>query len=796
MPLLIVVLAGFLLAAIAAPVQRRLGEVTRWLLAAGPALLFAYFLAQAPTIVGGQMVQFSSEWAPQLGVNFALRLDGLSLLFALLVTGVGTLVVIYNGDYLRGYTTLGRFQAYTLLFMAAMLGVVLANDLITLYIFWELTSITSYLLIGFYHDEQASRDGALKALLITSGGGLALLAGLVLLGLAGDTLQIGQIVVQGDVLRSHALYTPILLLFLLGAFTKSAQMPFHIWLPDAMQAPAGASAYLHSATMVKAGIYLLARFQPALGGTEQWHLIVGLVGLVTMLAAGYIALAQNDLKAMLAYSTISSLGWLVALLGIGTNLALKALMVGIVAHALYKAALFLLVGVIEKQTGTRDLRQLGGLFRALPVTAVLTIVAVLSMAGLPPLLGFVAKETLLEAALDVPAQVLPYQLVVAVAVGASIFTLAYGLIIIFGVFLGQESKPEKSPREAPWTMLLAPAILALFSLVLALPPFLQGPTSALMEAATSVSLGEPYGFTLALWHGITLPLLLTIGVIAGGSILYLVRTPVRTWQSGWPARIRLSILYDGTLVLLNRTARRLTGFVQSGTLRDYLLMILGAMIVLVGYALVSGADPIVIPPLFNNPPLFELVGAGLMIIAIIFVSLLRARLGAIASLGAVGLLITLIYVIYSGPDLALTQLLVETLTLVLLLVVFYFLPRFFEERSSGLGRLRDVAIASGVGGLVMLLTLMVLGQRPEQLLPDISQFYMEQSLPAAHGANVVNVILVDFRALDTMGEITVLLIAMLGIFALLKLRVEEPQEPENALPEEALAEDTLSEETL
>lgn len=777
MILLLAVLSAFLLAAIAAPMQRRLGAPTRWLLAAGPAALFFWFLLQVGAVANGQIIRFSYAWAPRLDVAFALRLDGLSLLFALLVTGIGALVIVYSADYLRGYATLGRFQAYTLLFMGAMLGVVLADDLISLYVFWELTSISSYLLIGFYHESESSRYGALKALLITAGGGLALLAGLVLLGLAGETMDMGEILAQGDLLRSHMLYTPILLLVLLGAFTKSAQVPFHIWLPDAMQAPAGASAYLHSATMVKAGIYLLARLHPALGGTELWYYIVGIVGLVTMFVGAYLAFAQNDLKALLAYSTISSLGWIVALIGVGSGLALKAAMVAIVAHALYKGALFLFVGIIEHETGTRDMRELGGLMRALPYTGAFMFLALASMSGLPPFLGFVAKETLFESVLALPASFLPAWLAPAVAVGVGIFTLGYALLVAFGVFLGPKRELAKTPHEAPWTMLLAPATLAVLSLILVAPPLLDA-LEIVVAGATLASYGEPYTVSLALWHGFNLPALMSLIAILVGAVLFLVSTPVRRWQAGWPSRIRVGGLYDGGLALLNQVAVRLTGLFQTGVLRHYLIMILSTMILLVGYALLSVPGAFPVPGSLRDVPAYEVVAAVLLIGAAVSVALLRARLAAIASLGTVGFLMALFFVIYSGPDLALTQLLVETLTVTLLLLVFYFLPLFFRERSSRLARWRDVAIAGGVGVVVTVLTLLSLAERAPERLSVVSDFYLEQSVPTAFGANVVNVILVDFRALDTLGEATVLVIALLGVFGLLKLRLTDPKRRE------------------
>ncbi len=785
MTLPVAIFVVLLLAALAAPLQRRLGRAARWLLAAGPAALFFWLLAQTPAVLRGETLQYAYAWVPQLNIAFALQLDGLNLLFALLVTGIGALVIVYNADYLRGYDTLGRFQAYTLLFMAAMLGVVLANDLISLFVFWELTSISSYLLIGFYHERESSRYGALKALLITGGGGLALLAGLILIGIVSGSMEISEVMTRGADLREHALYAPILLLVLAGAFTKSAQAPFHIWLPDAMQAPAGASAYLHSATMVKAGIYLLARMHPALGGTELWLYIVSLTGLATMLIGAYLAFAQNDLKALLAYSTISSLGWITALIGLGTGAAIKAALVAVLAHALYKAALFLLVGVIEFTTGTRDMRELGGLFRALPVTGALMIVALASMAGLPPLFGFIAKETLFEAALAVPAGTILDWLAPAVAVGAAIVTLGYSLFVALAVFAGPRKELAKAPRDPSWTMLLAPGALGALTIGLAIPPLLNGAVTPLMQAATAASLGETYDFLLYLWHGFNLPFILTLIAIGLGAALYFVAVPLRRWQAGWPARIQTGFLYDRALAALNRTAVGVTNLFQTGVLSRYLMMILLAMILLVGYALVSAGGGMPMPIITRNMPLYEVIAAVLMIAASLSVALERARLGAIAALGAVGFLMTLFFVVYSGPDLAITQLLVETLSVLLLLIVFYFLPRFFEERSPRLKRLRDVAIAGGVGFIMTMLTSMALAQRPSERLAPVADFYLDMSLPAGFGENVVNVILVDFRALDTLGEITVLVVALLGVFSLIKLRrtdhrLKPPQETEES----------------
>jgi multicomponent Na+:H+ antiporter subunit A len=781
--LIIALSLPFLLALLAVPAYRGLGNRATWLLSLLTAVLFGWFLWQVPAIASGDEMRLSYPWIPHLNVNFALRLDGLSLLFALLVTGIGAIILLYGGYYLEKYPDRDRFQAYMLLFMGSMVGVVLANDLITLFVFWELTSVSSYLLIGFNHEDERARYGALKALLITGGGGLAMLAGAVLLGMAGSTFQIDLLVLQNDVLTAHPLYTAIVVLILLGAFTKSAQVPFHIWLPDAMAAPTPASGYLHSATMVKAGIYLLARLQPALGGTDLWHITVGVVGLVTMLLAAYLAFGQNDLKALLAYTTISSLGWIVALIGLGSSLALKAAIVAIVAHSIYKAALFLLVGIIEHETGTRDLRHLGGLSRLLPVTAIVAALVTMSMAGLPPLFGFLAKETLFEAALYGTPEILPSLLVAAAAFIMAVFAVGYSLLFYYNVFFGARPANFEGVHEPAWPMLVGPAILAALSLLLALPP-LRTAITPLLTAAASLAYGASTAVDLYLWHGFTTALLMTIAAVTAGLLLFAIRHPFRRLQTGRISHLRLDVLYDGSIALLNRVATGLTAHFQTGTLSDYLLMILGALIVLVGYALITGAGAITVPLSLEGVPLFEILAAILMLVAAVAVAATRTRLGAIAALGIVGFFMTLFFVLYSGPDLALTQLLMETLTVILLLLVFYFLPEFFEERSPRLSRWRDLMIAASVGTLVTVLTLMVIPQQgvspPSEFSGlTVSEFYLQQSVPAAFGANVVNVILVDFRALDTLGEITVLVVALLGAFALIKLRMSDREDVED-----------------
>lgn len=763
MPLVVVVLLPFLVA----PLAGLLRNTSAWVLAVAPGAVVVWLVVLAGQIESGADVAVVYPWVAGLGVNFALRLDGLSLLFALLISGIGALVIIYSGYYLAGHPHLGRFQAYTLLFMGSMLGLVLADDAITLFVFWELTSVTSFLLIGFNHEDERARYGALKALLITAGGGLALLLGLIVLGRMGGDLRLSAWAAQAQVLQAHPLYLPALILVLIGAFSKSAQVPFHIWLPDAMQAPTPASTYLHSATMVKAGVYLLARLHPAMGGTGAWRDIVAVVGLVTLVLGAYLAFKQTDLKALLAYSTISTLGLMVALIGVGTSAALKAAMVVILAHALYKAALFLIVGIVDHETGTRDLSSLGGLARNMPISAALAALAAMSMAGLPPLFGFLAKEKFLESVLGWEASSAWMVLAPLVAVVAAIWGVAYSILLVHGTFLGESRATPKAPHEAPAGMLVAPAVLVGLSVLVVSPPLREW-AAILLSAAASATLGTAAQLDLALWHGVNLPLVLSAAAVAGGGLLFVLRQRIWVLQAAWPAHVQLDRLYDGSVSGLNRLAAGLTNRIQTGSLRHYLMMTLGALVAAVVLAL-AAADGLVWPVAWSldNVQPFELAAAAMMIVAALALVVVPTRLGAIAAVGTVGYLMAFFYVLYSGPDLALTQLLVETLTVVLLLLVFHFLPRFFQDHTHVLIRLRDGLIAASVGATVTVLLILVAPQTPAL---TISEYYLENSIPLAYGTNVVNLILVDFRALDTLGEITVLIIAALGVFGMMRFR--------------------------
>lgn len=759
MSLVVAILAGFGVALVAPALTRRLNGMSGWLLALLPAGLTIYFATLLPQ-AAARPKTFSSPWVPELGLSFSFRADGLSLLFALLISGVGTLVVIYAGSYLKGHPNLGRFYAWLFVFMAAMLGVALADNVLLLFVFWELTSLSSYLLIGFEHSRDNARAAALQAFLVTGAGGLAMLAGLLLLGQMSGTLELSALSQHGDTLRSSAFYVPALLLIALGAFTKSAQFPFHFWLPNAMEAPTPVSAYLHSATMVKAGIYLLARLSLPLGGTEIWLYGVGGVGLVTMLAGGFLALFQTDLKRLLAYSTVSALGMLTLLIGLGSPYALEAAVILLLAHALYKGTLFLVAGIIDHETGTRDVRQLGGLFPAMRLTALVGGIAALSMAGFPPLFGFISKELTYEASLEFGSWL------TAAVVLAGLSFVFVAAVVGFGPFWGRKIQTPKPPHAVPLSMWLGPLVLAALSLIIGIFPHLAG--GLLLTQAASATIGAKTNVKLALWHGVNPAFLLSVVTLIAGIGLYVLRTPLRSGLSrlNWPWG--LDFAYNRMLDGLNIVARGQIRVVQSGYLRFYLLTILLAGVGLVGFTFATRGD--LHWPMSRVSIYLHEAGLGVLIlVAALVATLSPSRLGAVAALGVAGYGVALIYLLFGAPDLAMTQFLTESLTVILFVLAFYHLPHF-TQLSPPRSRLRDLVVALMAGGVMTVLALTVLGV---PLYPTISGYFVENAVPAAHGRNIVNVLLVDFRGIDTLGEITVLAIAAIGVYALLKLQIEK-----------------------
>ncbi len=736
------------------------GTVLGWLAALPPAVLTAVFAACLPTIADGGTIRVAYEWVPSLGVNLSFLVDGLSLTFALLISGIGTLVALYAGAYMAGHAQFGRFVLYLLLFMVAMLGLVLADNLITLFVFWELTTVASYLLIGFDHASAKARRAALQALLLTGAGGLALLAGFILLGNAAGSFELSEILTMGDAIRAHDLYLPILVLILAGAFTKSAQFPFHFWLPNAMAAPTPVSAYLHSATMVKAGIYLLARMHPAMSGTDAWIWTLTIVGAVTAVIASVIALRQTDLKLSLAYTTVMALGTLTMFLGSEATVAVAAAMTFLIVHSLYKASLFLVVGVIDHETGTRETDRLRGLGPLMPITAVAAVAAALSMAGFPPFLGFIGKELKYEGALAIAAEP---AFVATAAVAANMLMVALAGIVALRPFFGTRMPTDQTPHDPPFRMWVGPLLLALLGLTFGLAPAVIA--EALVQPAVIAVLGKPETIQLKLWHGVNLPLLLSLLTFAGGILIYVFHQKLRALLIRLEAALPFSAdqAWDGVLDGLKLVASGQTRLLQHGVLRHYLFVIFASFALAVGVTLVvTGAVrwPTAWPDiLFKHGAVVVLIATGAIMAAFA-----RSRLTAICALGIVGIGVALFFVMFGAPDVAMTQLLVETLVVVLVAVAMLRLPRL-ERDVLKHRRWKDGALALVVGGVVTL-TLLAVTQGP--LDRSVTDYYEAASVPEAYGRNIVNVILVDFRALDTFGEVVVVAVAALGAFALLR----------------------------
>ncbi|WP_394241701.1 monovalent cation/H+ antiporter subunit A [Halopseudomonas laoshanensis] len=726
----------------------------------------------APVVFDGGVVVQSWPWLSQIGLNLSFRLDGLGFLFALLIQGIGILVILYARYYLSKRDPMGRFFAFLLLFMAAMLGVVLSENMLLMMFFWELTSLSSFLLIGYWSHSTDARKGARMALAVTGGGGLALLAGVLLLGQMVGSYELTDVLAAGDLIRSHALYPVVLVLILLGAFTKSAQFPFHFWLPHAMAAPTPVSAYLHSATMVKAGVFLLARFYPALSDTDLWFFLVSVTGMITLLVGACTALFKHDLKGLLAYSTISHLGLITLLFGLDTQLAAVAAVFHIINHATFKASLFMAAGIIDHETGTRDMRRINGLWRFMPHTATLAMVAASAMAGVPLLNGFLSKEMFFTETLE-QNQFGDFSWVIPlVATLAGIFSVAYSLRFIHDVFFNGKpfNLPKYPPHEPPRYMKVPVEILvALCLLVGLLPAFTVG--SLLAVAASATIGGELPYYSLAMWHGFNLPLIMSIVALGLGILLYAKRGRVFELYERLPER-------DGKLVFeevvqgLVRKAGQFTLLLENASLQRYLAWMLSAALVVSGYWLLQ------LPSLRGDVALSPVDGVTavgalmLMIAAVATVVWHKQRLVALVMLSVVGLFVALTFARFSAPDLALTQLSVEVVTIILLMLALFFLPRLTPAESSGLRRTRDLGLAGMAGLLVSALSFAVM-TRPYE---TIAGYFLENSVSGGGGTNVVNVILVDFRGFDTLGEVTVLAIAGVAIYALidgLRLRIPD-----------------------
>lgn len=730
---------------------------------------FLLLLSQAPAIFDGAVMTQTWSWLPQLGIDFSFRLDSLGLLFALLISGIGTLIYIYAYYYLNPKNSLSKLYLLLMLFMAAMLGISLSNNLIILLVFWELTSISSFLLVGYWSNYEAAQRGSRMALTITGMGGLAMLGGFVLLGQITGTYQLDQILMMTEQIQSHHLFVPTLLLILLGAFTKSAQFPFHFWLPNAMAAPTPVSAYLHSATMVKAGLFLVARLLPIFAGAALFHNIVTFVGLFTLCMAAFFAIFKEDLKGLLAYSTISHLGLIMCLLGIGSPLAVAAAIFHIINHATFKAALFMIAGIIDHESGTRDLRKLSGLWQLLPFTATLTMITAASMAGVPLTNGFLSKEmffTELVASLSGPLMVGS----AIVATLAGIFAVAYSIRLVHGVFfdgpLGKQV-PNKDAHEPAFGMRAPATLLAILCILVGLLPALlvEKIVNSTTQATTQNFAFE--GTHLALWHGFNLPLLMSVISLLGGTIFYfsLAKGGVLREIDLDPklGRLQGRVLFDLFLKNLLLNSRRFRRSTENGKLQSYLLWIVIFIVGLVGLPLLSNAVGTGTRELTHAPALAIILWLLLFSSCWMLLWFHHERIKAVLISGAVGLVVTMVFIGFSAPDLALTQITVDVVTTVLLLMSLSLLPQLTPYESSPTRRWRDAIIALG-GGLGIAAIAWLIMTRDHN---SISWFFLQQSIPLGGGTNVVNVILVDFRGFDTFGEITVLGIAAIGVLSLM-----------------------------
>ena len=774
MSLLLVILTPFLGAALVAWVSHRGRLHAAWIAGLVTLIALAWLLPLATAPFAGETIIQRFSWMPAAGLDLAFRLDGLGLLFALLILLIGLLIILYARYYLSPNDSMGRFYASLLLFMGSMLGVALSENIIQLLIFWELTSLSSFLLISYWQQRTEARNGARMALTVTGAGGLALLGGFLLLGKIAGSYDLSVILASGDVIRADPLYPPMLLLVLLGAFTKSAQFPFHFWLPSAMAAPTPVSAYLHSATLVKAGVFLLARLFPALSGTPEWSMLVGGVGLTTLLIGAFIALFQHDLKGLLAYSTISHLGLITLLFGIGTPLAAVAGVFHIINHATFKASLFMAAGIIDHETGCRDMRRINGLWKFMPHTAVLAMVASAAMAGVPLLNGFLSKEMFFAEAVGVTTQMRFGWLLPATVTVAGVFAVAYSLRFIHDVFFnGEPINLPKTPHEPPrWMKVPVEILVALCLLVGIFPALTVEPILAV--ASIGVLQGPLPEHDLAIWHGFSPALWMSVIALIGGGLTYLGRRPLFAFYERHEHRLEAKALYQRLLNGLFTLTQAVTQRLDTGSLQRMLFVfILSALMLgLAGFLSAS-------MPLTGSRPRMPVDGVsllatlGLMAAAIGAVWLHRQRLIALILTSAVGLVVALIFIKFSAPDLALTQLSVEVVTIVLLLLALYFLPQHSPVETDLAQQRWQILLAVAAGGGAAALTWAVV-TRPYE---TIAGYFLANSVPGGGGGNVVNVILVDFRGYDTLGEISVLALAGMGIYAMLaSLRLDGPEQ--------------------
>lgn len=766
---------------------------TGWFVLFIPLVLFLYFIGFLSTTSDGNSVSKTVEWVPSLGINFTAYVDGLSLLFALLISGIGVLVVLYSIFYLdKTKEQLHQFYVYLLMFMGAMFGVVLSDNLIVLYIFWELTSLASALLISYWYNRDKSIYGAQKSMLITVFGGFSMLAGFSLLYGVAETFSIRELIAQADIIAASSIFIPAMILILLGAFTKSAQFPFHIWLPDAMEAPTPVSAYLHSATMVKAGIYLVARLTPLFGGSWEWFWILTIVGIITLCWGSISAVRQKDLKGILAFSTISQLGMIMALLGLGSAsyfydsddstayfaVATVAGIFHLLNHATFKGGLFMAAGIIDHETGTRDIRKLGGLMSIMPITFTISLIGLASMAGIPPFNGFISKEMFFTGTLRITeiSEIGSLGMLIPIfAWIASIFTFLYCLIMFVRTFFGsfKPEEHEKKAHEAPIGMLISPIILVSLVVVIGLfpglvaKPLIQPAVTAILP---QLAANSEFAVKLSMFHGWNTELFMTIGVAVAAVLLF---SFIKKWEKLTiynRERDPLNLFYDRGLDGLVSGSQNVTRVQMTGLLRHYFTYMCVFIIGLLAYSAFRSNAFVFSMDETAPVPFFMWILTVLFISATISTIFVKKRITLVIIVGFVGFLMALLFVVFRAPDLALTQLLVETVSVLLFMLAFYHLPELPKETARTPIKVKNVVISIGVGTMVTLIGISSFIMGSNSGLTSVSEYFIENSKELAGGYNMVNVILVDFRGLDTILEGLVLAIAALGVIAMIKLR--------------------------
>lgn len=753
-----------------------------WFVLPVPFVIVSYLFTLIPTVKSGSNIYYTLNFMPKIGMNFDVYIDGLGLLFAILISGIGTLVVLYSIGYLSKDEKLGNFYVYLLMFMAAMLGVVTIDNVLMLYMFWELTSISSFLLIAFWTTKERSTYGAQKSMLITMFGGFMMLGGFILLSIITETFSIREMIASSDVIASSGVGVIALVLILLGAFTKSAQFPFYIWLPDAMEAPTPVSAYLHSATMVKAGLYLVARFTPVFMWSLTWVNTILIIGLITLAWASFNAVVKDDMKAVLAFSTVSQLGLIMSLLGLGAlavtagfneeifTVAVIAAVFHIINHATFKGALFMVTGIVDHQTGTRSIKRLGALMTIMPISFTITLITAFSMAGLPPFNGFLSKEMFLEAMFEISQSNITILSTISVlfpllAILGSIFTFVYSMKLIFGVFTGESFDTPKEPSEAPMLMLISPVILASLVVIIGLFPNILSNTIISPAASAILDRQNFVDVSISFWNGVTPALLSTILIVLVGALLYYFRESWMFIYDYIKERFTLNNFYDQSLVNSTKYSNKVTNTLSTGFLRTYLLYIFSFLTI---FSIVT---------MFRtglNLSLTDLAPIGIqevILIVVILVSLgiimiTKSRMVSIIMLGAVGFSMALFFVFFRAPDLALTQLAIETVTTTLFLVCFYHLPKVSKLPETRQFKLTNFIVAVMVGAVSILIGLSAYSHR---IFESISEYHIEHVYDLAAGKNMVNVILVDFRGYDTVFETVVFAIAGIGIYILMRM---------------------------